>query len=77
MPLPEEVLQEIAEGLDKAKAGIDDLKDTISDMRKAKLDTEFQDKRLAELEATYRQMLMFHGYQVDRWKQKKGEEQSV
>lgn len=56
MPLPKEVLEAVKVDLDEATSTLADMKDIVSDMRFAGMDTKAQEAKIDDLETAIRQM---------------------
>jgi len=63
MPLPKEVLDSVAEDIKKAKSTLAELKDVLTDMHLAGMDTTKEDTEYKTLESDIRKLEVFYGFQ--------------
>lgn len=60
MPMPKELLDRIAADIKEAEGYLAEVKDVVSDMRLAGMDTSRQVKEIDDLEDKLRQLRVFH-----------------
>ena len=63
MPLPKEVLDSVAEDIEKAKSTLAELKDVLTDMHLASMDVTKEDEEYKALASDIRKLEVFYGFQ--------------
>lgn len=66
MPLPKEVLETVKKDIDRASESLVLLKEVVSDMRHAGMDTAKQDTEIDRLDDEIRKLKIFHTRQVKK-----------
>lgn len=64
MPLPKDILESIKGDIAEAEKALAELKDVVSDMRLAGMDTTKQDAEVDSLDDEIRKLKVFYGRQI-------------